>query len=124
LNLILAERHKALANDALRARVEEIANVVPIGYRIHLVTSGTGLSPDSRVKLDTFIANLKAPSDDFCTWELEDIHRLQDTFYQRTLPTVEDVYEFNLTHKPHQVRSANHDCTCLTSPEKTWRDCT
>jgi len=81
LNLILAERHKALANDALRARVEEIANVVPIGYRIHLVTSDTGLSPDSRVKLDTFIANLKAPSDDFCTWELEDIHRLQDTFY-------------------------------------------
>ena len=97
-------------NLILSQRVEEILQIVPTAYRIHLVTSGTGMSNDSKAKLAGFIEAMKAPSSEWFTWTLEDLRWLQDTFYQKTLPTIEDAFELLLDQSPYLVRSANHDC--------------
>jgi hypothetical protein len=106
--LIRNDLGAAGANEALRRRADEIRQLVPTGYRIHLVTSGTGMAPDVGTKLDGFIADLAMP-DDFCMWELEDLQRLQTRFYTKTLPTVEDPLVFSLDYPPYQVRAAMHD---------------
>ena len=109
LNIILARKHQDIANEDLRGRVEEIYQTVPTGYRLHLVTSGMGISDESRTKLQAFIYGLQGPSDSFFTWELEDIKRLQDLFYRKHLPAIDEPIDFTLNFPPYQVRSANHD---------------
>ncbi len=106
---ILARAHHTIANEELRGRIEEVYQTVPIGYRLHLVTSGSGIPKEAKTKLDGFVETLKVPSEEFFKWVLEDIYSLQDTFYRRHLPTVEEPIDFNLDNFPYQVRSANHD---------------
>lgn len=108
LTLILNRRHREIANPDLRELVDNIYQLVPTGYRIHLVTSGTGLNTDARTKLDTFISGLGA-QEGFFSWVLEDLPFLQDCFYQKTLPTVEAPIELTLDQSPYPVRSAAHD---------------
>ncbi len=109
LNVILARKHQDIANEELRGRIEEIYQTVPTGYRLHVVTSGSGISSESDIKLQAFLEALGGPSASFFTWELEDIKRLQDAFYQKHLPTVDEPIDFQLDFPPYQVRSANHD---------------
>lgn len=109
LAIILARNHYTIANEDLRGRIEEIYQTVPTAYRLHLVTSGAGLSLESETKLNTFVESLGGPSETFFTWELEDIKGLQDSFYRKHLPTVEQPIDFQLDLPPYQVRSANHD---------------
>ena len=109
LNLILSRQHEKIANSELRGRVEEIYQTVPSGYRIHVVTSGAGLPEEARIKLDNFVRTLGGPSEDFCKWDLEDLSGLQDLFYRRHLPTVEEPIIFDVDFPPYQVRAANHD---------------
>jgi hypothetical protein len=114
LSLILTRKHNSVANADLRARIDETYKIIPNGYRIHLVTSGCGMAEETRVKLDAFIEGLKSPSDDFFTWKLEDLEALQEKFYQRNLPTVEEPLVFVLERQPpYQIRSSNHDCYLL-----------
>jgi AIPR protein len=110
LTLVVNRQHQKVSNESLRSLVQDVLSIVPQAYRIHLVTSGTGMSADSKAKLDAFIAGLGAPSPDFWEWQLEDIGRLQTDFYAKSLPTVEEALELSLTQQPYQVRSANHDC--------------
>jgi AIPR protein len=110
LNLILSRKHESIANPALRGQVEEIYQNVPAGYRLHLVTSGAGISGESRAKLDAFVSQLNGPSESFFTWQVEDIKALQDAFYQKNLPTVETPIVLELSQTPYPVRSADHDC--------------
>jgi AIPR protein len=110
LNLILTQKHKGVANPALQARVDEIYAGVPTAYRVHLVTSGTGMAADVGTKLDAFIAGLKNPSAEWFTWQLEDLPWLQEMFYRKSLPTVDDALELTLEQSPYFVRSADHDC--------------
>ena len=109
LNTILARAHHTIANEELRGRIEEVYQTVPSGYRLHLITSGSGIPNEARTKLDSFIETLKVPSEESFQWSLEDIHYLQDAFYRRHLPTVDEPIDFNLDNYPYQVRSANHD---------------
>lgn len=110
LRLIIARKHGQVANPELRERLEDVYQIVPAGYRVHLVTSGTGMAEESRQKLNAFIAELRPPADDFFAWQLEDIAFLQDSFYQKRLPTIEAPIVFNLDRQPpYQVRSSNHD---------------
>src|SRR5437867_6292336 len=102
-------RHETIANAELKGRVEEIYQIVPAGYRLHLVTSGAGVYQDARIKLDAFVGSLQG-ADDFFKWGCEDVRSLQDQLYQKTLPTVEAPIEFCLEQPPYPVRSANHDC--------------
>lgn len=111
LNLILAKKYQGVANEQLSGLIEDIYQIVPTGYRLHLVTSGTGLSKEAREKLTAFVDNLGGPSDDFFTWKLEDLPFLQDAFYQKSLPTVETPIVFEISKQPpYQVRSSDHDC--------------
>jgi hypothetical protein len=43
LHLILNKRHEEVANEDLKGRLDEIYQIVPSGYRLYLVTSGTGI---------------------------------------------------------------------------------
>ncbi|MFO1006539.1 MAG: AIPR family protein [Planctomycetaceae bacterium] len=111
LGVILNRKHASIANEELKRRIEEIYQIVPTGYRIHLVTSGLGMSSESQVKLNSFVESLRGPSEEFFAWTLEDLEHLQDRFYQKTLPTVEQPIVFTLEKQPpYQVRSADHDC--------------
>jgi hypothetical protein len=91
--------------------LEDVYKTVPTGYRLHLVTSGMGMSPESRTKLDTFVESLGGPTEDFFTWQLEDVGYLQDVFYRKKLPSISRPIIFRLERQaPYQVRSADHDC--------------
>jgi AIPR protein len=107
-----------IANPELRGRIEEIYQTVPSAYRIHVVTSGTGLPKEAEIKLDNFVNLLGGPSAEFCRWELEDLPRLQDAFYPRNLPTIEDPIVFDIDFPPYQVRAANHDSYLFHSQGK------
>lgn len=110
LNLVLQGRHSAVANQEVKARIEEIYQTVPNGYRLHLVSSGRGVPGDSVEKLNGFVAGLRGPTDSYFRWLDEDLSRLQDAFYTRNLPTVEQPIVFELERQPpYQVRSADHD---------------
>jgi AIPR protein len=114
LRLILSHKHEAIANEELRGLVEDIYQIVPAGYRLHLVTSGKGIAKESIEKLNAFVEELGGPSEDFFVWTLEDIEFLQDAFYKKRLPTVEKPIVFHLERQgPYQVRSADHDCYLL-----------
>jgi AIPR protein len=111
LHLILNKRHKDIVNEDLKGRLDEIYQTVPSGYRLHLVTSGTGISRAAEEKLDSFVDDLGGPSKSFFTWNLEDLTYLQDIFYRENLPTVEEPIRILLEKQgPYQVRAADHDC--------------
>lgn len=111
LQLILNKRHKKIANEDLKGRLDEIYQTVPSGYRLHLVTSGMGMSEAAEEKLNSFVDNLGGPSKTFFRWTLEDLTYLQDVFYRENLPTVVEPIRFTLERQaPYQVRAADHDC--------------
>jgi AIPR protein len=111
LRLILRGKHQSIANEELKGLIEDIYQIVPAGYRLHLVTSGKGIAKESVEKLKAFVEELGGPSNDFFVWTLEDIDYLQDAFYQKRLPTIEKPIVFQLERQPpYQVRSADHDC--------------
>jgi hypothetical protein len=110
LNLILARAHEKIANEELRGRIQEIYQSVRNGYRLHLVTSGAGISKEAKSKIENFVAQLKGPSEDFFRWKLEDLPYLQDAFYRKNLPTIQDPIIFDISQAPYQIRAANHDC--------------
>ena len=111
LHLILERNHDKIANEELKGRVEETYQIIPNGYRIHIVTSGSGIPEESKIKLNSFLESLQGPSEDFITWIVENIKYLQDAFYRKTLPVIEDNISFSIERGiPYQVRSANNDC--------------
>jgi hypothetical protein len=109
LTIIMARKHKSLANQSLIDRIDEIYKIVPSGYSLHLVTSGKGISREAEVKLQNFIDSLKAPTKDFFTYEVEDLKTLQDRFYTGNLPTVDKSILLDLRQAPYMVRAADHD---------------
>jgi hypothetical protein len=111
LHLILARKHAEIANEDLIGRIEEIYQIVPSGYKVHAVTSGAGIPEESVKKLNSFVEGLQGPSPDFITWEAENIKSLQDKFYRRSLPAIDEQIVFLIDRGvPYQVRSADHDC--------------
>src|SRR6266481_1683390 len=62
LRLILRGKHQSIANEELKALVEDIYQIVPTGYRLHLVTSGKGMAKESVEKLKAFVEELGGPS--------------------------------------------------------------
>lgn len=109
LHLILSRRHESIANPELRGRIDEVHQSVRDGYWLHIVTSGGGIAAESQEKLKTFVDQLNAPSDTFFQWQVEDLRTLQDTFYRKHLPTLDQPISIDLEQTPYLVRSANHD---------------
>lgn len=110
LKLILHRKHEQVANGKVRELVTRIYNIVPTGYRLFFVSSGQGISAESKLKLDAFTEELQAPSESFFTWEARTLRKLQDQFYQKTLPAVEDPIVLSQPKTPYSVRSAAADC--------------
>jgi hypothetical protein len=110
LQIIMAKKYSSIGNPALRDRIEEVYKIVPSGYTLHLVTSGAGIELDADVKLRNFIESLKAPTNDFFEYQVEDLKALQDRFYTRNLPAIDESIQFELQkYSPYMVRADNHD---------------
>ena len=123
LHLILNRDHEKVANAALKAMIDQVYQIVPAGYRIHLVTSGSGLACEPIQKLNTFVASLGGPTEDFITWSVADLKALQDDFYQKNLPTVDSAIIFTVERQaPYQIRAANHDSYILHASGKCLAD--
>jgi hypothetical protein len=110
LRVILGRRHEEIANRDLKARLEEVYQQLPKGYRIHFITSGQGIPKESEVKLDALIDELKGPSSSIVSWDEEPLGKLQERFYQQSLPAVRDPLHFKLSSTPYMLRSGVADC--------------
>jgi hypothetical protein len=110
LRLILNRKHEGIANPDLKARVEEIYQMLPKGYRIHFISSGRGLENESKIKLDALVVELKGPSSSIIAWDDQPLGTLQEMFYQQNLPAVKDPLKFQSPRQPYTVRSGTADC--------------
>jgi hypothetical protein len=109
LRLILLRRHDQIANPDLKARLDEVYQQLPKGYRIHIVTSGRGIPPEAKQKLDVLVEELRNPSQSIIEWDEEPLAYLQERFYQQNLPAVKDPLRFKLTTPPYMLRSGVAD---------------
>jgi hypothetical protein len=80
LRLILSKNHAKIANPELKARLEEVYQMVPKGYRIHLVTSGAGIPKEAVLKLNALTNALKGPSAGMVEWDEVALEKLQEQF--------------------------------------------
>jgi hypothetical protein len=110
LRLILNRKHDGIASAELKARVEEIYQMLPKGYRVHFISSGRGLEKESKTKLDALVAELKGPSSSIISWDEQPLGSLQEMFYQQNLPAVKDPLKFSSPRQPYTVRSGVADC--------------
>ena len=110
LLVIFKNEHRPVANEKLKSRIEAIKQVIPKAYRVHCVTSGIGIGKEQKTKLDTFVAGIENPNEDFFQWELEDLTKLQQRFYQQNLPAVEDPIVFNVGKTAYLTKSGSAAC--------------
>ena len=110
LQLILTKKHDQIANPDLKARIDEIYQRLPKAYRVHFVSSGFGIPPEATVKLNALIDELKGPSSNIVSWDEQPLNRLQEQFYQQTLPAVKDPIKVELPAAPYMLRSGAADC--------------
>ena len=108
--MILSKKHDQIANPDLKVRVDEIYQGLPKGYKVHFVSSGAGIPPEAIVKLNALVDVLKGPSSNIVSWDEQPLHRLQEQFYQQTLPSVKDPIKFDLPAAPYMLRSGVADC--------------
>jgi hypothetical protein len=108
LKIIFSQRYKSIANEALRARVEDqIKKQVPRGYRIHIVSSGQGVPHEAAVKLDALTDELSHGKPGFFRWHEERAQELHDAFYQKKLPAIEQPINFDCQRAPYIAQSAS-----------------
>ena len=107
--MILSKKHDQIANSELKARLDEVYQQLPKGYLVHFITSGEGISHESKVKLDAFVDSLKGPSNSLVSWDEQPLSQLQEQFYQQSLPAVKDPLRFQLPAAPYMLRSGVAD---------------
>lgn len=106
LSLILNRKHDSVANEELKSRIEEIYQIVPSGYSLHIVTSSiSSLSKESQQKLNGFVQSLNGMP----TYIFEDLAYLWDAFYTSNLPTLDDPLQFSAENNPYPVKSSDHE---------------
>jgi len=107
LRVIFRQQHATIANPALKERVEEIYQQVRAGYHLHCVSSGVGIQHESKVKLNALGEEFNTPTADVFDWEEETLSNLQDQFYQRRLPAIEDPIIFAVPKTPYVLPSGD-----------------
>jgi hypothetical protein len=110
LRVILNRNHTSIANPELKARVEEIYQSLPKGYRVHFISSAGGLEEESKVKLNSLMGELAGPSASIIEWDEQPLQSLQEMFYQQNLPAVKDPIRLESPRQPYTVRSGVADC--------------
>lgn len=107
LNLIISKKYKDVANDELKGRIDEIFQIVPSSYLLHLViSSNTALGDEAEAKLDSFFSGLGGK--DYFDWQLENLKWLWDTFYSKHLPTIDEQILFRNVMRTLPVKSSDH----------------
>lgn len=106
LRVILGKKQDQIANPELKARLEEVYQQLPKGYRIHFVTSGQGIPHEARVKLDALVDELRGPSSSIVSWDDQPLSQLQEIFYQQSLPAVKEPIKFSLPTTPYILNPA------------------
>jgi hypothetical protein len=125
LRVIFSRKHRTIANDELRDRIEEVIQRVPSGYRLHLVSSAGGLPIEAEVKLNALVGEMSISSaPNFFQWAEEPLSFLQDKFYQKKLPAVGDPISFKLDINPYVVRAAAADSYFSMRRARSWPTCT
>lgn len=109
LRLIMSRRYEYIANDKLKDLVDEVLETIPSGYKLHFVSSSNGLEDEAIVKVDEFIDGLAGFSEDYFTYDDENINVISDRFYNKTLPTLDEKITIQMEEQPYMVRIANHD---------------
>jgi hypothetical protein len=109
LRLILCGQHGQVANPELKARIDEIRQQLPTGYRLHLVSSGGGIQLESKLKLDALASEIEGPSSTIFERDAMPLDRLQERFYQQSLPAVKEPIRFTVP-QPYMLRSGVADC--------------
>jgi len=106
-----------VANDDLKGRIDDIFQIVPSSYLLHLViSSNSSLGEEAEVKLNSFFSGLGGR--DYFGWQLEDLKWLWDTFYTRHLPTVGDQILFKNVMRTLPVKSSDHGSYLFSLPGK------
>lgn len=110
LRVILNRNHQEIANPDLKARVEEIYQSLPKGYRVHFISSAGPLEKEARTKLNSLVTELSGPSASIFEWDQQPLTALQEMFYQQNLPAVKDPIRLDCPRQPYTVRSGVADC--------------
>ncbi len=109
LELIIRRRYDKIANPRIKEKIKEVLEMIPFGYQIHFVSTGSGITNESNTKLEAFIFSLNPPSQNFIKYSDENIEYLQDVYYTRSLPTLNETIQITLDNFPYMFRTANHD---------------
>ena len=109
LRLIIRQKHDEIANAELKARLADVYQELHRAYHIHFVTSGRGLARESAVKMDSFVEELNTPNNEIFAWTEEPLSALQQRYYERTLPSIEDSLTFQLQEAPYILQSGAAD---------------
>lgn len=109
LELIIRRKYDRIANPRIKEKLKEVLEMIPFGYHIHFVSTGSGLTMESTTKLEAFILSLSPTSQNYFKYTDEHIEYLQDVFYTRSLPTLNETIQLKSENTPYMFRSANHD---------------
>ncbi len=117
LNLIISKKYSDVANEDLKGRIDDIIQIVPSSYLLHLVvSSNTALGTEAEAKLNSFFSGLGGR--DYFDWQLENLKWLWDTFYTKHLPTVDEQILFKNVMRTLPVISSDHRSYIFSLPGK------
>jgi hypothetical protein len=117
LNLIISKKYTEVANADLNGRIDEIFQIVPSSYFLHLViSSNTSLGDEAEIKLNSFFSTLGGK--DYFDWQLENLKWLWDTFYSKHLPTVDEQISFKNVMRTLPIKSSDHGSYLFGLPGK------
>ncbi|MDE4542414.1 AIPR family protein [Thermoanaerobacterium sp. R66] len=110
LEIIIRKEYSRIANKKLKEILNDVLETIPTGYHMHFVSNSKGLEDEAKTKFQAFILSIKPPSKDVFKFTDENIEYLQDVFYTKTLPTLNENIIVSLENVPYMIRAANHDC--------------
>ncbi len=101
LRMIINRGYRTIGNPELITRIDDMLRKIRAAYRVHLVSSGTGVESDGREKLDREMRDLSS----LFSWVDEPLIYLHQTFYKKNIPGSDEPITFLLDTPPYSVQS-------------------
>lgn len=108
IELILQNRHDRHSNQRLKAKIEEIRQRPRVNYLIHFVSTGGGLPGDGKAKLTALCDRWATSGTSPLKFDELDIVRLQEAYYNKTLPTLDKTVILTPARAPYMVKIGSH----------------
>jgi hypothetical protein len=105
--VILHRQHQTIANPKLIKRIEAVYQQVPKAYQLHFISSGEGVTPESRVKLNSFKSELNGPNSSVFEWDDQPLSSIQQQFYRDSLPAISQPINLPYAQHPYMVRTGS-----------------